>query len=168
MFGLPPVACGSLHAFLIKMSKCCRVGELHGLPGKSCLRKGFRHLSGLLLPCGDRVFVSNETVRFQSVTNLLSQRMDQNRISQLPTLHGSRATQLPVNEQPSLRYCPAGHVTVPVFCTTNMGIISSQQWIVMDRRTLFIQMPNGQIQARPDDSVESIIVAFLGSETNEN
>lgn len=38
----------------------------------------------------------------------------------------------------------------------------------MNRRTLFIQMPNGQIQARPDDSVWSIIVAFLGSETNEN
>lgn len=44
-------------AFLIKMSKYCRVGGLHGLPGKSCLRKSFRHLCGFLLPCGYRVLV---------------------------------------------------------------------------------------------------------------
>lgn len=66
MFDLPPVACGSLHAFLIKMSKCCRVGELRGLPGKSCLRKGFRHPSGFLLSCGDRVFVSTDNNPFVS------------------------------------------------------------------------------------------------------
>lgn len=83
-------------------------------PAKVCLRNRFRHLDGFSLPCGDRVLVSNETNCFQSGTNFLYQRMNQTRI-QLPTLHGSRATQLPVNEQPSLRYCPAGHVTGSVF-----------------------------------------------------